>query len=255
MASSSTLAIFVPPVGTTVVQDTASGSKVSTTQFVDTTRSRIFPGDLGNIVTDTGIKEATSGNTSTTFSGRTNDTSYVGNDDTNSVNFTGTARNLTADLGKGNDSFRSTDIIDSSISLGDGNDTSVTRYTTDTTITTGAGNDSVTILKSANSVSIDTGTGDDTLIFGGKVTNSEVLLGQGADQATFSGPITNTTINLGGDTDLDTVTVNSKSDLGTGTVITGAGEGDLLIIGGEEYVFDNSKQAFISGSNDSISFG
>jgi hypothetical protein len=54
---------------------------------------------------------------------------------------------------------------------------------------------------------------------------------------------------------MDKVIVNSKADLGKGVRITGAGEDDKLIIGGEEYAYKENQQAFISSSNDSITFG
>ena len=43
-------------------------------------------------------------------------------------------------------------------------------------------------------------------------------------------------------------------DIGQGTRIVGAGEGDQLIIGGEEYVYSMDQSAFVNG-DDSITFG
>ena len=196
MASSDTLSIFVPNPGETITQTTTSGARVLTSLNGDTVNSRIFP-NQGRNISDVGIQEPSSGDTRTTFSGASRDTSYIGNGDDNTVTFTGNASNTT----------------------------------------------------------VSTGGGDDTLIFGGKVTGSTFLLGLGADVIDFSARVQNTWIDLGNDTAVDQVFFNTRSDLGVGTQIFGAGDGDLLIIGGEEYTFDDSQTAFISNQGDSITFG
>jgi hypothetical protein len=254
MASSDTLSIFVPDPGTTVTQTTSSGARVFTSQTGEVTNSRVFP-NKGRSIDDVGIRESASGDTRTTFSGASKDTSYLGNADDNTVVFTGDARNTTVSTGAGDDTLIATDINRGTISLGSGDNTAITGALKNTTFTAGTGADSFTITDRADSVRISAGAGDDTLIFGGRVTDSTVLLGQGADVLDFSARVQNTWIDLGNDADVDQVSFFSKGDIGSGTQIFGAGDGDLLIIGGEEYTFDTSQTAFISNQGDSITFG
>ncbi len=254
MASSDTLSIFVPNPGETITQTTTSGARVLTSLSADTVNTRVFP-NKGRSIDDVGIKEPTTGDTRTTFSGATKDISYTGNADDNTVTLTGNARNAAVSMGAGDDTLIATDITKSAISLGSGDNTAITGALKDTSITAGAGADSITITDKADSARISTGAGDDTLIFGGKVNGSTVLLGQGADVVDFSAKVQNTWIDLGNDTAVDQVFFNVKGDLGSGTQIFGAGDGDLLIIGGEEYTFDYSQTAFISTQGDSITFG
>ena len=254
MASSDTLSIFVPNPGETITKTTTSGARVLTSLNGDTVNSRIFP-NQGRNISDVGIQEPSSGDTRTTFSGASRDTSYIGNGDDNTVTFTGNARNTTVSTGGGDDTLIATDITRGTISLGTGDNTAITGALKDTTMTAGSGADSFTITDKADSVRISAGAGDDTLIFGGKVTGSTFLLGLGADVIDFSARVQNTWIDLGNDTAVDQVFFNTRSDLGVGTQIFGAGDGDLLIIGGEEYTFDDSQTAFISNQDDSITFG
>lgn len=254
MASSDTLSIFVPSPGETITQTTESGAKVLTRLNGDTVNSRVFPND-GSSISDVGIKEPSSGDTRTTFSGASNDTSYIGNGDDNTVTFTGDAENTTIRTGDGDDTLIATDIAKGTISLGNGDNTAITGALENTSFISGSGDDSFTVLDDVDSSRISSGAGDDTLIFGGKVTNSNFFLGRGADILDFSSEVTNTFIDLGNDSDIDMVFFNARSDIGNGTQIFGAGDGDLLIIGGEEYSYDGSEMAFISSSNDSIIFG
>lgn len=254
MASSNTLSIFVPQTGVTTTETTTSGAKVLTSLNSDTVNTRVFP-NKGRSIDDVGIKEPTSGDTRTTFSGASKDTSYIGNGDDNTVTYTGNAKNAFISTGGGDDTLIATDISKGTISLGSGDNTAVTGALKDITLTAGSGADSFTITDKADSVRISTGAGDDTLIFGGKVNGSTVLLGQGADVVDFTAKVSNTWIDLGNDADIDQVAFFSKQDIGSGTQIFGAGDGDLLIIGGEEYSFDYSQTAFISTQGDSITFG
>lgn len=254
MASSDTLSIFVPNPGETITQTTTSGARVFTSTNGEVINSRVFP-NQGRSIDDVGIKEPTSGDTRTTFSGPSKNTTYQGNADDNTVTFTGEARNTSVSTGAGDDTLIATGINNGTISLGSGDNTGVTGALNNTTITSGTGADSFTINDKASSVRISTGAGDDTLIFGGRVSNSTVLLGQGADVLDFSARVQNTWIDLGNDTNVDQVSFFSKGDIGSGTQIFGAGDGDLLIIGGEEYTFDSSQTAFISNQGDSITFG
>jgi Ca2+-binding RTX toxin-like protein len=254
MASSDTLSIFVPDPGTTVTQTTSSGARVLTSQTGDVTNSRVFPNN-GRNIHDVSIREPASGDTRTVFSGASKDTSYLGNADDNKVVFTGNAKNTTISTGGGDDTLIANDINKGTISLGSGDNSAITGELKNTTFTAGSGADSFIITDKANSVRISAGAGDDTLIFGGKVTDSTVLLGQGADVLDFSARVQNTWIDLGNDANVDQVSFFSKGDIGSGTQIFGAGDGDLLIIGGEEYTFDTSQTAFISTQGDSITFG
>ncbi|MCT0207154.1 hypothetical protein [Synechococcus sp. CS-1332] len=254
MASSDTLSIFVPDPGKTISQTTDSGAKVLTSLSGDTVNTRVFP-NKGRSIEDVGIKEPDSGDTRTTFSGASKDISYSGNGDDNTVTFTGNTSNTSISTGAGDDTLIATDITKGRISLGAGDNTAITGALKNTTFTAGNGDDSFTILGKADSARISTGAGDDTLIFGGKVSDSTVLLGQGEDVLEFSAKVENTWIDLGNDTVVDKVFFNVNGDLGNGTQIFGAGDGDLLIIGGEEYSFDTSQTAFISTKGDSFTFG
>lgn len=255
MASSDTLSIFVPNPGETITQTTTSGARVLTSLSADTVNTRVFP-NKGRSIEDVTIKEPTTGDTRTTFSGASKDISYAGNADDNTVTFTGNTRNTSISTGAGDDTLIATDITRGTISLGSGDNTAITGDLKNTTMTSGAGADSYTITGKADSVRISTGAGDDTLIFGGKVSDSTIMLGQGADILDFSAKVKDTWINLGeNDAAVDQVFFNTRGDLGNGTQIFGAGDGDLLIIGGEEYTFDTSQTAFISTQGDSITFG
>lgn len=254
MASSNTLSIFVPDPGDTITQTTTSGARVFTSQNGDVINSRVFP-NRGRSIVDVGIKEPAAGDTRTTFSGASGNTSYVGNADDNTVTFTGNAKVTFINTGAGDDTLIANDIDRGSIFLGTGDNTAITGALNSTTFISGNGADSFTINDSANSVRISSGAGDDTLVFGGRVTGSTILLGQGADVLDFSARVQNTLIDLGGDADVDQVSFFSKADIGRGTQIFGADDGDLLIIGGEEYSFDSSHTAFISNQGDSITFG
>ncbi|WP_216905109.1 hypothetical protein [Synechococcus sp. CCY 0621] len=254
MASSDTLSIFVPTPGDTITQTTTSGARVLTSLSADTVNTRVFP-NKGRSIEDVNIKEPTTGDTRTTFSGASKDISYAGNADDNTVTFTGNSRNTSISTGAGDDTLIATDITRGTISLGSGDNTAITGALKNTTMTSGAGADSYTITGKADSVRISAGAGDDTLIFGGKVSDSTILLGKGADVLDFSNKVQNTWIDLGNDAVVDQVFFNVKGDLGNGTQIFGAGDGDLLIIGGEEYTFDTSQTAFISTQGDSITFG
>lgn len=256
MASSDTLSIFVPNPGESISQTTESGARILTSLVGDTVNSRVFP-NRGRDIADVGIKEPSAGGTRTTFSGASSDTSYIGNADDNAVTFTGNARNTSISTGGGDDTLVARDLDRSTVSLGEGDNTAVTGGLNRTTFTAGSGADSFTITDKADSVRISTGAGDDTLIFGGKVSGSTFLLGKGADVLDFAAKVQNTWIDLGNDTDIDIdmVFFNARGDIGNGTQIFGAGDGDLLIIGGEEYAFDYSQTAFISTQGDSITFG
>ncbi|MCP9834882.1 MULTISPECIES: hypothetical protein [unclassified Cyanobium] len=254
MASSDTLSIFVPNPGETISQTTDSGARVLTSLNGGTVNSRVFP-NQGRKIDDVGIKEPSAGDTRTTFSRASKDTSYIGNGDDNTVTFTGNARNTTISTGAGDDTLIATDITKGTISLGTGDNTAITGALKDTTFSAGNGADSFTITDKADSVRISAGAGDDTLIFGGKVRRSTFLLGLGADVLDFSAKVQNTWIDLGNDSAIDMVFFNARGDIGNGTQIFGAGDGDLLIIGGEEYAFDYSQTAFISAQGDSITFG
>ncbi|MCP9798815.1 hypothetical protein [Cyanobium sp. Lug-B] len=255
MASSDTLSLFVPDIGQTLTQ-TVNGAEVVTGNLRDALRTQVFPNQEGRI-RDVGIQAPESGDTTTRFLTRSEDTSLIGNADDNSIVFGAVANNAFISTAGGNDSVNVNSFIDGTIDLGEGNDVAVTGAFTDSSISAGAGADQVTIRRTATSVDVDMGTGDDTLIFGGKVLFSSIELGEGADVLRFNRSARNTSIDLGNDFDIDKVYFETRSDIASGTVITGAGEGDELIIGGSEYVFSAADSAFISTTDpgDSITFG
>lgn len=255
MASSDTLSLFVPNPGESVTETTSSGAKVFTTNTGDSLNSRIFPNQDGKIF-DVGIQQPMDGDSSTTFGGRSKETSFIGNDDDNTVIYTGGAKDPTVKTGDGDDLFISKGVVKGDISLGEGDNTSVTGGMRRTDMTSGTGADENIFLGKVKSLRLSTGSGDDSLVFGGKVHGSTFLLGDGADVVDFSGKVQKTWIDLGGDDSAtDQVFFNSQDDIGPGTQILNASEDDQLIIGGEEYFFDSSQDSFISDAGDSITFG
>jgi hypothetical protein len=253
MAPSSTLSIFVPEVGGRVTQD-PPGITVTTSRTNDLMQSRIFA-DSGNPIEDLDIKGPSSGNTRTTFSGDVENVSFRGNSNDNNVTILGESEDLKLDLGSGNDRLTSSDVEDAFLSMGMGDDTMVTDDLKDSFVSFGGGNDEAVILGDTKSTSFSMGSGDDTLVFGGDVRSVQIDVGEGTDEIFFAGTVENAWIDLGGDEDIDIISFDSSSDFGSGVVISGAGDGDLLLIGGEEYVFNSDEQAFISSDNDTITFG
>jgi hypothetical protein len=255
VASSDTLSLFVPDIGQTVTQ-TVNGAEVFTANRRDALRTQVFANENGRIA-DVGIQAPESGDTTTRFNARSEDTSLIGNADDNSIFFGAVANNAFISTAGGEDSVVVNSFIDGTIDLGEGDDVAVTGAITDSTIAAGTGADQVTIRRTATSVDVDMGTGDDTLIFGGRVLSSSIAMGEGADVLRFNGSARNTSIDLGNDFDVDKVYFETRADIASGTVITGAGEGDELIIGGNEYIFNAAESAFISTTDpgDSITFG
>jgi hypothetical protein len=256
MATFDTLPAFVPePGGTTT--ETINGSEAVTNNSRDALRSQVFINPETGRISGVDVESPAGFDTTTAFRGRSQDSSLIGNDNENGIFFGGRADNVSINTAGGDDSVNVNSFVGGSIDLGDGNDVAATGATTNASIMAGAGDDLVTIRRTATSVDVDMGTGDDTLIFGGKVLSSSIDMGAGADELRFSGSVRNTTIDLGGDTDIDTVYFETRSDIASGTVITGASEGDELIIGGTEYLYNAAESAFISTTdpNDSITFG
>jgi hypothetical protein len=253
MAPSSTLSIFVPEVGDRVTQD-PPGVRVATSRTSDLIQSRIFSGS-GRTIEDLNIKGPSTGNTRTTFNGDVENVSYRGNSSDNNVTILGESEDVTLDLGGGNDTLISSGIKDGFVSMGMGDDTMVTDDLKDSFATFSGGNDEAVILGDTRSTSLSMGSGNDTLVFGGDVRSVQIDMGEGADEIAFGGKVQKALIDLGGDEDMDVISFNSASDLRKGVVITGAGDGDVLLIGGEEYAFNSDEQAFISSHNDTITFG
>lgn len=172
--------------------------------------------------------------TNTVFNAKAVNSTFTGNDESNRVEFTEKARGLNFSSGAGADEVIFDKSIGSDVNLGEGNDDiSATNKVKDSTI--------------------DAGSGDDSLVFGGIVRGSDILGGEGADTFTFKDKIKDVSIDLGGDDgSSDTIKIKSLDDI-KGLVITGADQGDVLIIGGEEYGFDPSSGGWVSG-NDTLFF-
>jgi len=230
MASSDTLGIFVPDL-------------------------TILP-NSGNTIENVGISIADPelSPTTTTFAGPSNLTSFIGNEGDNTAVFQGKSRSSFVDTEDGDDTFIASNVGRSSVDLGDGDNTLTAGPVSQAVFTSGSGNDEFTVTGNAKELTIDSGAGDDTLIFGGDVRTSTFLLGDGADSISFAGSVRQTTIDLGSDTDIDTVSFTSKAAFADRVVVTGAGDGDLLVIGGDEYVYDSSANGFVMGS-ETITFG
>jgi hypothetical protein len=231
MASSDTLGIFVPDL-------------------------TILP-NSGNTIENVGISIANPelSPTTTTFAGPSNLTSFIGNEGDNTAVFQGKSRSSFVDLEDGDDTFIASNVGRSSVDLGDGDNTLTAGPVSQAVFTSGSGNDEFTVTGNAKELTIDSGAGDDTLIFGGDVRTSTFLLGDGADSISFAGSVRQTTIDLGGeDGDIDTVSFTSKAAIGDGVVVTGAGDDDVLRIGGDEYEYDSGVGGFVLGS-ETITFG
>ncbi len=253
MASFDTLGIFVPEVGdSTQVTTWGTPATVITNSDAETT---VLP-NVGTTIEDVGISYAAVDSTTTTstFAGRSNLTSLIGNEGDNAGIFQGKSNNGLVELGDGDDSVFATNIRQSAVDLGDGDNTLVTGQVNGAVFTSGDGDDSFTVTGTAKNLTVDSGAGDDTLIFGGNVSTSTFLLGDGADSISFGGRVRQTTIDLGSDTDVDVISFTSKAAIADGVVVTGAGDGDLLVIGGEEYVYDSDVSGFV-GDSETISFG
>jgi hypothetical protein len=229
MASSDTLGIFVPEV--------------------------LITPNSGNTIEDVGISfEPGLSPTTATFQGPSNLTSVIGNEGDNTAIFEGKSNFGLVDLGDGDDTFIGSNVRRSSVDLGDGDNALEAGPVSQAVFTSGSGDDEFTVTGLAKELTIDSGAGDDTLIFGGDVRTSTFLLGDGADSIEFDGSVRQTTIDLGSDTDIDTVSFNTKADFADRVEITGAGDGDLLVIGGDEYVYEDSVGGFVLGS-ETITFG
>jgi hypothetical protein len=262
MASSDTLSIFVPDPGVTIVDTLPSGATVTSTggedgSVISTVTSESSPIEnvgLSYESSPTFAKAFTSGDTSTTFVGASNLTSLTGTSGENIGIFQGKSNFSFVDLGDGDDTFTGSNVRRSSVDLGEGDNTLTVGQVNQATFTSGSGADEFTVTGNAKNLTIDSGAGDDTLIFGGTVGTSNFMLGEGADSISFDGLVRQTTIDLGGDTDIDTISFSSMADLGDRITVTGAGDGDLLVIGGEEYVYDSSVSGFVDGT-ETITFG
>lgn len=119
--------------------------------------------------------------------------------------------------------------------------------TEDSAIRTGSGADRSVNKGDVENSTFNLGAGDDTAKFLGDVNNSTIQMGKGADRLIFGGDVTDTKVFLGDDTDIDRIEIGENADF-KGLQIVGASEGDLLIIGSSEYVYDG--KAWINSDGD-----
>lgn len=91
---------------------------------------------------------------------------------------------------------------------------------------------------------------DNAVRFFRDVDDSNIELGGGADRVAFFGDVEDTTIDLGEDDgEVDEIFIRRFADVDNLT-ITGADDGDLLIIGGQEFTFDFAKGGFVDDDGD-----
>jgi hypothetical protein len=109
------------------------------------------------------------------------------------------------------------------------------------------GNDSLTITGNAKEIELKAGNGNDTININGDSISSSYNLGKGSDTLIFGGSIKDTKINLGGDSSTDTVKFAAGTNL-KGVQISGAGSGDVLIIGSTQYNYQSSN-TWVSTTN------
>lgn len=255
MTVSDTLSIFVPGVGP-VSQETLSGDTVRATNVRGDVTTTISDTSGDGVIDGVALNMPTGANSSTTiFNADSTGIFFTGSGGSEDfVTLNGDVANASILTNGGDDTLISGDVSNSTFNLGQGDNTAITGELDDVNLISGKGADYIGVQGDVDSSQISTNAGDDTLVFGGAVTNSTVNLGAGADYASFAGSIEDTFIDLGGpDGAVDTIALNSRDDIGTGTLISNADDGDLLIIGADEYAYDEVSSTWIS-DDDTINF-
>jgi hypothetical protein len=110
---------------------------------------------------------------------------------------------------------------------------------------------------SVNTTQFTMGSGADSMVFGGTFYDSSIELGIGADTLTFgtNSVVINSTFDLGNDGVADVIrflgdsAISSGDNLGSGIVITGADQFDVLYIGSTQYNYVAADNWWVSGAD------
>jgi hypothetical protein len=151
------------------------------------------------------------------------------------------------------------EVKDTSLSVGDGNNKLRSERIAFSTYDANDGNNK-TVLDGARTVSKDStftsGSGKDVFKFKGNVKGSLIAPGEGRDTLIFGGKIKNTQIDLGGDGVKDTIKIKDGLESVKSLRITGADDGDVLIIGSSEFEYSTADALWVSTDdpNETLSF-
>jgi hypothetical protein len=227
---------FAPPAGGESFDFTsADGTNVSGSFDVDTNTQTVAISTEGGVLNEVGIQVVEGIDSTTIFEGKTVNSVFNGNNEINTVFFTDKVKDTSVNTGAGNDIIQFEKSVGVDLDAGEGDDIAETG-------------------SKVKNTNIDMGAGNDLLVFGGTVRDANIAGGEGADTFEFFGKIKNTTVDLGGnDGSVDTIKISSFDDIKDGVVITGAEEGDVLIIGDEKYSYDPNTDSWTS-PNDTLVF-
>ncbi|QPN65815.1 hypothetical protein [Synechococcus sp. CBW1006] len=204
------------------------GTNVSGSFDADTNTQTATISNPSGVLNEVGVQIVEGTQSTTIFDGKTVNSTFNGNDESNTVTFTGKVKDSSVVTGDGNDIIQFDKSVGGDFEAGEGDDTL----------------ESDSKVKNTN---IDMGNGDDSLVFGGTVRGASISGGDGADSFEFFGKIKNTTVDLGGnDGSVDTIRISNLDDIKDGFIITGAEEGDLLIIGDQTYNYDPTTDSWTS---------
>ncbi|MEB3264403.1 MAG: hypothetical protein VKJ66_08540 [Synechococcus sp.] len=235
---------------------TTNGTQVVGTFVPDANQQNVVisPPQSGEPLVDVGVQVNPGVNSVTTFSASSINSVFSGSELNNQVFFDGDAVNAQVNTGAGNDRVEFNGALGGFVDLGDGTDKIRSQgQFKDVEANFGTGRDRLRALEDVRRSSIDAGEGDDTLVFGGDVRRADLFGGAGADTFTFRGTVRNTNIDLGGtDGGADVIDFRNQTAeqlQSAGIVISGADEGDKLVIGGDEYLYDSQSDGWVSGTD------
>ena len=212
----------------------SSGTVVSNSTFSLGSGSDKFTvnGGASNVTVDAGV-----GADNIEVKGNTSGSTFLAGNDNDNLIFRGNVTNSTVIGGAGNDSFTFRESVNGSTIIGDSGRDSITfsNAVTNSGINSGDDNDTIRFNSSVNTTNIATGSGKDLLIFGGTIN-----------------AVTN--VNLGGqDGAIDTIEIARGVAYG-GLKITGASQGDILIIGSTKYTYNPLSDKWINPSKSPLTF-
>ncbi|MFY8149379.1 MAG: hypothetical protein ACOVNL_09205 [Prochlorococcaceae cyanobacterium] len=194
-------------------------------------------------------------NSVTNFDGSSVNSVFTGSAQNNQVFFGGDTTGAQVSTGSGNDKIEFSGALRGVFETGEGVDKiRADGEAKDVSMALGQGQDKMRSLDTFKRSSVDAGDGDDTLVFGGRVRGADIFGGAGSDTYLFKDRVRETNIDLGGnDLAIDQLTFSGPQTAdqlqAAGIVITGAEDGDLLIIGGDEYGFDSTTGGWVSGTD------
>ena len=160
-------------------------------------------------------------------------------------------------MGSDNDFITfSRDVANSSVTGGSGNDSmTFGGIVSGTTLVGDAGKDVFTFSRAVSNSDVNSGDDNDTIRFNNSVGSTQISTGAGKDLLVFGGTINaGTQVNLGGqDNAIDTIQIASGVTYG-GLKITGASQGDILIIGSTKYTYNPLADKWTNPSKSPLTF-